>query len=261
MRWNFVAACSIGTSHKENGEVCQDNCYANVISLPNGKEFFLGIVSDGAGSSSHGAHGSEITCNEIKNLIEEWLSQIETINSFEKNIAEDWVQSARKKVLNAAEENNLSSREYACTLICALVGSDFSLFFQLGDGVVIKREKEILVPVFWPENGEYFNTTYFITDDDALNHLQIVFADSFSNDIAILSDGLQMLSLNYESKSVHQPFFEPMFKHLRSVDCDACIELNDQLESFLNSPSINERTSDDKTLILATHIESKEIIE
>ena len=256
-----MAACSIGTSHEENGEVCQDNCYANVISLPNGKDFFLGIVSDGAGSSSHGAQGSDIACSEIKNLIEEWLSKAQTVNPFNKEIVEDWVQSVRKKIFVAAEENNLSSREYACTLICTLVGSDFSLFFQLGDGVVIKRGKDGLVPVFWPENGEYFNTTYFITDDDALNHLQIDFAESFSNDIAMLSDGLQMLSLIYESKSVHQPFFEPMFKHLRSVDCDACIELNDQLESFLNSTSINERTSDDKTLILATYIESKEIIE
>jgi hypothetical protein len=70
----------------------------------------------------------------------------------------------------------------------------------------------------------------------------------------VLTDGLQMLSLVYASKQVHDPFFEPMFTVLRSAESEALQQLDDQLHRFLDSPEVNNRTDDDKTLVLATRI-------
>ena len=68
----------------------------------------------------------------------------------------------------------------------------------------------------------------------------------------MFSDGLQRLALVYQSQTVHEPFFEPMFAELRNADLQTCNSLSDQLARFLDSPKINERTDDDKTLVLAS---------
>jgi ribosome maturation factor RimP len=43
-----------------------------------------------------------------------------------------------------------------------------------------------------------------------------------------------------------------MFGTLGKADLDTCDTLSSQLGRFLDSPKINERTDDDKTLVLAT---------
>ena len=119
------------------------------------------------------------------------------------------------------------------------------------------RDGDELHPVFWPESGEYANMTHFVTDEDALAHLRTkIWISSVSErlpeEIAMFSDGLQRLALVYQSQTVHNPFFEPMFAQLRNADVRTCDVLSDQLARFLDSPIINERTDDDKTLVLAS---------
>jgi hypothetical protein len=74
-------------------------------------------------------------------------------------------------------------------------------------------------------------------------------------EVAVFSDGLQMLALQYSTRSVHSPFFRPMFRQLASSTEGHVIELCNPLNSFLNSKLVNERTDDDKTLVLATRRE------
>jgi hypothetical protein len=59
-----------------------------------------------------------------------------------------------------------------------------------------------------------------------------------------------MLALSYASKSAHQPFFARMFAALRKVGDRE--DLVVPLRQFLDSPAVNDRTDDDKTLVLAT---------
>jgi hypothetical protein len=75
----------------------------------------------------------------------------------------------------------------------------------------------------------------------------------------MFSDGLQRLALVYESQTAYTPFFEPMFSVLRKADLAACDTLSDQLARFLSSPKVNERTDDDKTLVLATRRYNREV--
>jgi len=72
-------------------------------------------------------------------------------------------------------------------------------------------------------------------------------------EIAIFTDGLQLLTLNNESLSVHQPFFQDLFKWLRMATQEEHLQvLGRKLGEYLNSEPINNRTDDDKTLFLAT---------
>ena len=67
-----------------------------------------------------------------------------------------------------------------------------------------------------------------------------------------VTDGLQMLALNFAGRTAHRPFFEPMFRRLRSAAPGEGLPL--ALRRFLNSPAVNGRSDDDKTLILATRV-------
>lgn len=253
MKWKIVQASIAGTSHAVNGRGCDDECFAEVISAPDGEELFIGLVSDGAGNAPRGAAGAGLACNAGTAVIEEWAANGGIISTVTDEVIAAWVEAIRQRIRLAAELEALTQRDYACTLMGSVIGEKAAVFFQVGDGaIVINAAEDGLVPVFWPESGEYANMTYFVTDSDTLAHLRVKVCTVAPDEIAIFSDGIQRLALVYESKSAFKPFFEPMFETLRKSDAAKCDVLSDQLALFLNSPQINERTDDDKTLVLAS---------
>jgi hypothetical protein len=257
MTWRVVQASAVGTSHIENSEVCQDECLAGAFCAPDGEEYFLGIVSDGAGSASHGRFGAEMACEKGRGVIEQWVRQELTLSRLTLETVASWVVAIRQHLCLAAEAKRLTPRDFACTLLGAIVGTKAAAFFQVGDGAIVIRDGDGFSPVFWPDTGEYANLTYFVTDEDALVHLRRKIwlsscESSLPGEVAIFSDGLQRLALVYESQTAYTPFFEPMFGTLRKAGPAACDTLSDQLTRFLGSAKVNERTDDDKTLVLAT---------
>jgi len=252
MIWRIVQASSTGTSHIKHGEVCQDECLAGVFDAPDGEGYFLGLVSDGAGSALHGGRGASITCEAGSVVIEQWACESTSLSELTPEAVTSWVVAIRQRIGQAAEAEGLTSRDFACTLLGAVVGTNTAAFFQVGDGAIVIGDGDDFSPVFWPETGEYANMTYFVTDEDALGHLRVEISLSPPEEVAMFSDGLQRLALVYESQTAYTPFFEPMFRTLRKADLAACNTLSDQLARFLSSPKVNERTDDDKTLVLAT---------
>jgi len=72
------------------------------------------------------------------------------------------------------------------------------------------------------------------------------------SEVALFTDGLQNLVLDYKENSPHSPFFDHMLTPLRSTGAGEQQGLSSALEDFLKSPRVNERTDDDKTLLLAS---------
>jgi len=257
MTWRVVQASSVGTSHIENGEACQDECLAGTFCAPDSEEYFLGLVSDGAGSASHGRFGAEAACEKGRSVIERWVRKEVALSRLTLETVTSWVVAIRQHICQAADAKGVTPRDFACTLLGAVVGTKAAAFFQVGDGAIVIRDGDSFHPVFWPDAGEYANMTYFVTDEDALVHLRRKIwlssrESSLPGEVAMFSDGLQRLALVYESRTAYKPFFEPMFGTLRKVNPAACDMLSDQLALFLGNPKVNERTDDDKTLVLAT---------
>jgi hypothetical protein len=260
MIWRIVQASSPGTSHIDHGEVCQDECLAGVFDAPDGEGYFLGLVSDGAGSAVHGGRGASITCEAGSVIIEQWVCESTSLSKLTPEAVTSWVVAIRQRICQAAEADGLISRDFACTLLGAVVGTNTAAFFQVGDGAIVIGDGDSFSPVFWPETGEYANMTYFVTDEDALvGHLRVEISLSPPEEVAMFSDGLQRLALVYESQTAYTPFFEPMFRTLRKADLITYNTLSEQLARFLSSPKVNERTDDDKTLVLATRRYDREV--
>jgi hypothetical protein len=137
-------------------------------------------------------------------------------------------------------------------LLFAIVGETVAAFAQVGDGVIVIRDGDKYQPVFWPQSGEYVNTTNFVTDEAIAETLAFSLRSGPVEELALLTDGLQALALNFAERSVHQPFFQPMFQKMRQAPPGQ--RLTSALRRFLDSPAVNQRSDDDKTLLLATRM-------
>ena len=160
---------------------------------------------------------------------------------------------ARAAILARAEEDGEEAASYAATLLALIDTPDGGAALQIGDGVIVVGGEGGWRWVFWPERGEYANTTRFLTDDDAADRIRVAEFASGPTDIAIMTDGLQSLALDYAGESVHEPFFRGMFQPLHgSSGSGELPALSVSLEEFLSSDRVRLRTDDDVSLILAT---------
>lgn len=249
--WKVISASAIGTAHVEANQLCQDDCYSEVIRGADGQDYLLCVVADGAGSAKEGGKGAELACIATRSSIEASLGALPS-KPLNEPLVEEWVEAVRHAIREEADARSLTPREFACTLLCAVVGPDMAVFFQIGDGAIVASNGYSQGVVFWPDSGTYANMTYFVTEEDALEHLHISVTSARIAEVALFSDGLQRLALSFEHRTPHAPFFEPMLNVLRHRDSAGCEDLGAQLALFMSSPQINERTDDDKTLVLAT---------
>lgn len=252
--WRCVSESVAGTSHVKVGLPCQDSSACQTIYTINKEPVLIAIASDGAGSAKRAEIGSKHICSHLMYDIEYLFKDGGNVCDINEVFAKQWLRNVQINIAQMAEEQELTSRDYACTVLAAVVGIDNAAFFQIGDGAIVVSglEANQYDCVFWPQKGEYENTTFFITDIFAYEQLNYCFIKRHIEEIAVFTDGLQMIALHYQSKKAHSPFFRPIFEHLSKTKMDSLNNFSVLLKSFLNSDQVNDRTDDDKTLILAT---------
>lgn len=245
--WRTLAASVAGTSHAEAGEPCADACAVSLLA----SDGIVAVVADGAGASPRAAEGARLACAAV---LEEATRREGRVEAFTADEAQRWLAVVRERIATAATGEGLDPRAFSCTLLVAVVGPRRAFFFQVGDGVIVYRAPDgSYCSAVWPQTGEYANTTWFVTDDEARERLQTAEADGV-DELALLTDGLQGLALRLGTREVHGPFFTPMFERLREEQGPASPALSAELRAFLDSPAVNRRTDDDKTLVLATRL-------
>lgn len=243
--WRILIDSVAGTSHTRDGLPCQDYSLHNVVRA-RGSNVLVVACADGAGSASHADTGARLACDAaVREMIKQLL---ETENTTDECIRSAGEQ-ARRELKQTADGSGLSPRDYACTLLLAILASDEASFLQIGDGAIVVEQSGSFAPVFWPKTGEYHNTTYFATDEDYAEHVQTARFPERVDGIAVLTDGLQMLALDFAEESAHPGFFSPFFNELRRASLPDDLQI--PFRAFLNSESVNTRTDDDKTLVVA----------
>ena len=245
--WRFAAAQATGKSHLKSGLPCQDR-FACIV-LPH--DAFVAIIADGAGSAAMGELGAEIAVNTV---VAQLQSALEEGRSDFGVLLREAAAQARKAVTFEAIKQGLEPRSFASTLLVLMLVPGGGAALQIGDGVIVVNDgANEWSWVFWPQRGEYANTTYFLTDDDAIERIQVETLSGAIRDVALMSDGLEPLALHYASRTVHNPFFNGMFRPLLQSDGPAEIfHLSESLQRFLSSDQVGSRTDDDVSVILAT---------
>lgn len=249
--WKVLAKSVQGSSHKRVDSVCQDACQVADY-LKEESAILVLTASDGAGSAEHSDVGSQLACQVVHRIVNERLQQSPELFAVSRDDAIGWYEQVRSELQQEADARAVPVRQLACTLLIAVVTDSGAAFCQVGDGAIVIRDQEGLRPVFWPQSGEYANTTNFVTSCRLEQDLMFEWHEGAIEELSLFTDGLQSLALNYATKQAHQPFFTPLLETLRKHPNPE--ELLGPMQAFLESKNVTDRTDDDLTLILATRI-------
>ena len=258
MTWRFAAAKTRGTLHFRHELPCQDAYSCELVDSVDGP-VLVAVVSDGAGSASEGGAGSQLICAELSQLLIDALKATDL--PLTPEVVTSCVIETRDRLVATADAAELPVREFAATVLCSVVAEGWSAFAQVGDGAIVASEPGTSewAWLFWPHRGEYANTTSFLSDPSALEQLQVEVTSSGLSEIAMFTDGIQHLVLEYESQTVHSAFFERMMTPVRRSTADGeDSELSLKLGNYLGSAVVTDRADDDLTLVLATKLTDSE---
>jgi hypothetical protein len=235
------------------GKGCEDAIHFTIVRDEQGGETVICCASDGAGSAEYAAFASALCTDTVG-------ERLAAIVAGGRKVEEADIYSICEEVYDTlkaeADRRETDLNEFSCTLLGCCVSGGRSVFFQIGDGAIVRNDStDFFRAVWWPHNGEYLNSTAFLVDDNTLKDLRILVTDEPVAEVALFTDGLQMLALNMDGECAHQPFFHDLFRIVRmAVTEEDTAILGKKLEEYLDSDSVNRRTDDDKTLFLATRL-------
>lgn len=254
MNWRYAAARCVGSSHTRSGTQCQDAWVCEILQDVSGEPVIAVVVADGAGSAERGAEGADVACHMMLESFRNYLLR-DSLSTLDRSQCAEFVWQAAQSLRTMADDEGLVARDYACTLLLSAIGEASSLFLQIGDGGIGIRGEATdgWALAFWPQRGEYANTTNFLTDRDVDRRMDFAAIAGRVDETAVFSDGLQMLLTNSAARSIHAPFFDQVFSVMRASEIRGeDKDLSLKLELFLQSAAVDERTDDDRTLVLAT---------
>ncbi len=253
--WKYGFASVIGTSHAKSSAPLQDACRAETLTDTGGTEILLAVASDGAGSATQAHLGATLACDLFVADVKSYFAAGGSVAHLSQEFITWWIDRFRQAVQQQAATAHHVSTDFACTFLAAVIAPTCAVYFQLGDGAIVEATRaasDNYNIVCWPQQGEYANTTNFLTDAEAPKKCVVMLHQHTVDEVALFTDGIQNLVLDYRTKTAHAPFFTPLFAWLRPRPAGFSEELSQSLAVYLSSEKINARTDDDKTLILAS---------
>ncbi len=247
--WIALGTSVAGTSHLARQIPCQD-AHAGVL-LDDGT--LLLAVADGAGSARCSGEGASAAA----------VSAVASLaNSLAKGAAKDadaWhivlkaaLAKAQQSIEDLADGADAAPSDFATTLLLAAVTPRHVASLQVGDGAIVIRSDGLLHVLPSAPGGEYINETTFITSSGAMESASVFVGVSTNVDgVAMFSDGVQFLAIEYSTGTAHAPFFDPIFAFAREEDA-----IPNELEAMLSSDRVNQLTDDDKTLVVAVRMDT-----
>jgi len=249
--WEWVSASATGTSHVRIKRGC-DDAGACMFVVGRKESALVAVCSDGAGSAQRSFVGSRIIVRAFCRSVRSYLQGGGTLDCLSREIASDWLDDMRARIEVVARNVELTPRDFAATLVGCIIGNETAKVLHVGDGAAVYRmaDSEEWTVGSWPSHGEYASTTYFVTDDPAPS-FQLTAIEGAVSELAVFTDGIEHLVLNFSTRTPFPPFFNQMFSGFKSDGTGKSRQLSRHLCNYLNGPSVCDRTDDDKTLLLA----------
>jgi len=240
--WSVFSVSTTGKRNSEQNLATQD---ASHFIVEHGA--LIATVCDGAGSALEGGKGADFVAHAL-------VEKISTLILSNSDCLEASVQCAietvRVQLAECASTHQLVLSDYACTLVGCVVTPQRGFFFHVGDGFAIVQNSSGDSILSAPENGEYADETYFVTDENWKQHLRVTPIPESRQGcmIGLMSDGTAPFAVNRARSGFFRPFIDPIEIFLRAATAPIG---NQALQNLLESPRALEISHDDKTLLLA----------
>lgn len=243
--WDCVHCTAIGASHVQEGIVCQDKTFALT---QNGVSAFA--LADGAGSARLSHFGAQTVTETVCALL---------CGSFEELYAMPSPVEAKKRILECllealkqtAAEHGCGLPELASTLLAVAVCGDRYMMMHVGDGVIGYVKDGELRVASAPSNGEFANTTTFVTSGGALQDMRIRKGESAAiKGFVLMSDGSEA-SL-FSKKQQH--LAPVLLRLICRLSITSAEYLTPKIQKSLDDV-VSSKTRDDCSLVLAAKLE------
>ena len=254
-RWHCVGASVMGVSHQRNATPCQD--MFGYCHLPTGE--LVVAVADGAGSAPLAKEGAQMVVEgALAAVTGRWGYYRPASRKAWRELVYHAFQTAQQGVFSHAVNANQPPRAYAATLLVAIISQDLVACGLVGDcAIVVATDEGAMQSLCQAQRGPYANTTYFATHHDLKQQLDVQLWEGSARHVALLTDGLLSLALNIDQNRPYAPFFDPLFGFVADVGntVDEEAVAVQALTTFLDSERVNQRTHDDKTLVLVGQVD------
>lgn len=238
---NVIQSYVQGAKHKAVDKICQDR-----TGYRHENDVWAIALADGAGNPryTHSEIGAEIVVNTITKFFCDNFDLF-----YEKDDEAELgkvVLTICRRALNAkAEELGLDNiSRLSSTLLAVAVKEDKMVYCHIGDGVIGKNTQNGAVVLSAPDNGEYANSTFFVTTRGAEDRMRIGKA-KLDNETAffLMSDGTS----DYIYDEEHRAFY-PAAEKMATLA--AYRNGEKQLEEIIKEHMVNQDlTSDDCSFI------------
>jgi hypothetical protein len=259
--WKIVSASVKGLSHERNNLPCQDASLWRVV-----YGILIVAVADGAGSAKFSDLGAKVAVESALDYLESIIShnycssETDDVNPRNKvfnhiltswdSVSVDVARQAYEAVQHEAIESNLPIRDLASTLMVVIASENGIATFQIGDGsVVVNTFDNRYIALTVPPQTEYINETLFLVSSSAIEQMQIKTFEKVKQ-LAIMTDGIQMLALEMKERKPFNPFFHTIFNFAANDQPEDTSVI--ELEKFLISKRVREHSHDDITLFVAS---------
>lgn len=249
---SYALASVKGPYHKNLNKSCEDA--GACLSLPFSKEpIFLGAIADGAGSVPFGREGALLAVKETLLFFKHSYASFSQ-DTFEIHVRK-LIAHIRRLLQKKATEKNVPLSSLASTLLAFCATPSALYFFQVGDGFAAIRQhtqssaEKVYYLVTLPQKGEHENETYFVTSNCVYEAIKCLVITPTPTFLAMATDGIEGAALKKPEFLPFAPFFAPLESFLEQQTGNNQ-DASKNLADFLKSPKFQEKSSDDKTLLL-----------
>lgn len=247
--FTWAASRVTGAAHEISGEACQDALTLRAGRC-DGVPFLTAAVADGAGSAMFAEDAARLATRLFTGFIASEISGwgLDGLD----DLALDATNGVHCKLRRLASERGVHADHLATTLLGVVATAERTVLVQIGDGGIVMGSPwgAPWRLAFTPQHGEYRNESRFISDSDAMDHLQQSSFDGSPGTIVLFTDGLEDLLLDPFSYAVHTPLFDRLGVELAGHQEHGLHKrLSADLHTLMSSGDVRSRTNDDTALL------------
>jgi len=209
-----------GKLHRIHNTVCQDFSLAK----QEGDIFFIG-VADGAGSRPYSHYGSQTVLQAayqyISTHFETILARIEKNDpAFKKDFTDFIQQAVKEEIPHIVSKINVESQidvelslnDLHTTLVIYATNQQKAFAIHVGDGMIVGLNKDYQIEIISEaHNGEYANSTYFVTMESAERFVRFQTVDTNQMlAVSVMSDGGSDLFFNPQEQKIIPGFYRTL---------------------------------------------------